>query len=126
MQRFSPHLISTAFFITCLTAAFYSEAADQNPGSSMQLPSWVESIGESSKKPITAEAPEEAIVPVVQPSVQGRSSSNPNNFSTKTAPATLTKSTDTTQSKPTLSERAARLFDPEVLKTAWTDLLQTA
>jgi len=123
MQRFSPHLISTAFFITCLTAAFYSEAADQNPGSSMQLPSWVESIGESSKKPITAEAPEEAIVPVVQPSVQGRSSSNPNNFSTKTAPATLTKSTDTTQSKPTLSERAARLFDPEVLKTAWTDLL---
>jgi tetratricopeptide (TPR) repeat protein len=123
MQRFSPHLISTAFFITCLTAAFYSEAADQNPGSSMQLPSWVESIGESSKKPITAEAPEEAIVPVVQPSVQGRSSSNPNNFSTKTAPATLTKSTDTTQSKATLSERAARLFDPEVLKTAWTDLL---
>lgn len=123
MQRFSPHLISTAFFITCLTAAFYSEAADQNPGSSMQLPSWVESIGESSKKPITAEAPEEAIVPVVQPSVQGKSSSNPNNFSTKTAPATLTKPTDTTQSEPTLSERAARLFDPEVLKTAWTDLL---
>ena len=123
MQRFSPHLISTAFFITCLTAAFYSEAADQNPGSSMQLPSWVESIGESSKKPVTAEAPEEAIVPVVQPSVQGKSSSNPNNLSTKTAPATLTKSTDTAQSKPTLSERAARLFDPEVLKTAWTDLL---
>ena len=112
-----------AFFITCFTAAFYSEAADQNPGSSMQLPSWVESIGGPSKQPNTAATPEEAIVPVVQPSVQGKSPSNANSLSTKTAPATLTKSTETTQGKPTLTERAARLFDPEVLKTAWTDLL---
>ena len=35
----------------------------------------------------------------------------------------LPNQTTTTQSKPTLSERAARLFDPEVIKTAWNDLL---
>ena len=123
MQRFSQHLISTAFFITCVTVAFYSEAAEQKSGSSMQLPSWVESIGQSSEKQVTEVVPEEAIVPVVQPSVRSRVSSSTNRESTKTAPPTLTKPTNTTQSKPTLSERAARLFDPEVLKTAWSDLL---
>ena len=123
MQRFSQHLISTAFFITCVTAAFYSEAAEQKSGSSMQLPSWVESIGQPSEKQVTEAAPEEAIVPVVQPSVRSKTSAGANRKSTKTDPVTLTKPTDTTQSKPTLSERAARLFDPDVIKTAWNDLL---
>ena len=99
MQRFSPHLISKVFFITCLTAAFYSEAADQNPNSSMQLPSWVESIGESPKKQITEKSPEEAVVPVSQPSFQVKSSSKSNDLSKKTTPATLSKSTKTTPSK---------------------------
>ncbi len=123
MQRFSQHLILTAFFITCVTTAFYSEAAEQKSGSSMQLPSWVESIGQPSEKQVTEAAPEEAIVPVVQPSVRSKTSAGANRKSTKTDPVTLTKPTDTTQSKPTLSERAARLFDPDVIKTAWNDLL---
>ncbi|MBC89344.1 MAG: hypothetical protein CMJ71_01420, partial [Planctomycetaceae bacterium] len=76
MQRFSQHLISTAFFITCVTAACYSEAAEQKSGSSMQLPSWVESIGQSSERQITESAPEEAIIPVVQPSARSQSSSD--------------------------------------------------
>ena len=123
MQRFSQRLISTAFFITCLTAAFYSEAAEQKSGSSMQLPSWVESIGQPTETQVSEAAPEEAIVPVVQPLVKSKSSPGTNRKSTETTPATLTKPMNTTQSKPTLSERAARLFDPEVLKTAWNDLL---
>ena len=123
MQRFSQHLISTAFFITCVTGAFYSEAAEQKSSSSMQLPSWVESIGQPSEKQGSEAPPEEAIVPVVQPSVRSKASAGTNRKSTETAPATLTKPTDTTQSKPTLSERAARLFDPDVIKTAWNDLL---
>ena len=123
MQRFSQHLISTAFFITCVTGAFYSEAAEQKSSSSMQLPSWVESIGQPSEKQGSEAAPEEAIVPIVQSSVRSKASAGTNRKSTETAPATLTKPTDTTQSKPTLSERAARLFDPDVIKTAWNDLL---
>ncbi|MDG1991498.1 MAG: tetratricopeptide repeat protein, partial [Pirellulales bacterium] len=123
MQRFSQHFISTAFFITCVTAAFYSEAAEQKSGSSMQLPSWVESIGQPTETQVSEAAPEEAIVPVVQPLVRSKSSPGTNRKSTETAPETVTKPTNTTQSKPTLSERAARLFDPEVLKTAWNDLL---
>ena len=123
MQRFSQHLISTAFFITCVTGAFYSEAAEQKSSSSMQLPSWVESIGQPSEKQGSEAVPEEAIVPIVQSSVRSKASAGTNRKSTGTAPATLTKPTDTTQSKPTLSERAARLFDPDVIKTAWNDLL---
>jgi len=127
MQRFSQHLISTAFFITCVTAACYSEAAEQKSGSSMQLPSWVESIGQSSERQITESAPEEAIIPVVQPSARSQSSSDSyiksTSNSSKTAQSGITKPSTTPQSKPTLSERAARLFDPEVIKTAWNDLL---
>ena len=127
MQRFSQRLISTAFFITCVTAACYSEAAEQKSGSSMQLPSWVESIGQSSETQITESAPEEAIIPVVQPAARSQSSSDSyiksTSNSSKTAQSSITKPTTTTQSKPTLSERAARLFDPEVIKTAWNDLL---
>ena len=127
MQRFSQHIISTAFFITCATAAFYSEAAEQTSGPSMQLPSWVESIGQPSKKQITETAPEEAIVPVVQPSARSNPSSESHlkqaNRSSETAQATIADQNSTPQNKPTLSERAARLFDPEVIKTAWNDLL---
>ena len=127
MQRFSQHIISTAFFITCATAAFYSEAAERTSGPSMQLPSWVESIGQPSEKQITEAAPEEAIVPVVQPSARSNPSSDSHlrqaNRSSETAPATIPDQKSTPQTKPTLSERAARLFDPEVIKTAWNDLL---
>jgi hypothetical protein len=77
MQRFSQYLFSTAFFITCIHFAFDTEAVEQKNGTSMQLPSWVESIGEPSKSQSDGTAPEEAIVPVVQSAVKSKNPSNP-------------------------------------------------
>ena len=85
----------------------------------MQLPTWVESIGKPSTNQIDGVAPEEAIVPVVQPSVISKTASD---SSRNKATAPLQKEqkqisgpTISTLSKPTLSERAAQLFDPKVL-----------
>jgi hypothetical protein len=63
MQRFSQYLFTTAFFITCIHFGFVTAAAEQKNGTSMQLPSWVESIGEPSERQRDGTAPEEAIVP---------------------------------------------------------------
>ncbi|MDB4358467.1 tetratricopeptide repeat protein, partial [bacterium] len=96
----------------------------------MQLPSWVESIGEPSKSQSDGTAPEEAIVPVVQSAVESKNSSNSYSRKTNTTPQItqeqIPRSRASSQSKPSLSERAARLFDPEVLKTAWNDLLPSS
>ena len=130
MQRFSQHLFSTAFFIACIHFAFNTEAVEQKNGTSMQLPSWVESIGEPSKSQSDGAAPEEAIVPVVQSAVESKNSSNSYSRKTNTTPQItqeqIPRSRASSQSKPSLSERAARLFDPEVLKTAWNDLLPSS
>ncbi len=127
MQRFSQYLLTPAFFITCIHFAPVATAAEQRKSTSMQLPTWVESIGKPSTNQIDGVAPEEAIVPVVQPSVLSKTASD---SSRKKATAPLQKEqkqisgpTISTLSKPTLSERAAQLFDPKVLKTAWNDLL---
>ena len=82
MQRFSQYLFSTAFFIACIHFAFDTEAVEQKNGTSMQLPLWVESIGEPSKSQSDGTAPEEAIVPVVQSAVKSKNSSN--SYSRKT------------------------------------------
>ena len=127
MQRFSQYLLTPAFFITCIHFAPAATAAEQRNSTSMQLPTWVESIGKPSTNQIDGVAPEEAIVPVVQPSVISKTASD---SSRNKATAPLQKEqkqisgpTISTLSKPTLSERAAQLFDPKVLKTAWNDLL---
>jgi tetratricopeptide (TPR) repeat protein len=127
MQRFSQYLLTPAFFITCIHFAPVATAAEQRKSTSMQLPTWVESIGKPSTNQIDGVAPEEAIVPVVQPSVLNKTASD---SSRKKAAAPLQTEqkqisgpTISTLSKPTLSERAAQLFDPKVLKTAWNDLL---
>ena len=127
MQRFSQYLLTPAFFITCIHFAPVATAAEQRNNTSMQLPTWVESIGKPSTNQIDGVAPEEAIVPVVQPSVLSKTASD---SSRKKASAPLQTEqkqisgpTISTLSKPTLSERAAQLFDPKVLKTAWNDLL---
>ena len=127
MQRFSQYLLTPAFFITCIHFAPAATAAEQRNSTSMQLPTWVESIGKPSTNQIDGVAPEEAIVPVVQPSVISKTASD---SSRNKATAPLQKEekqisgpTVSTLSKPTLSERAAQLFDPKVLKTAWNDLL---
>lgn len=127
MQRFSQYLLTPAFFITCIHFAPAATAAEQRNSTSMQLPTWVESIGKPSTNQIDGVAPEEAIVPVVQPSVISKTASD---SSRNKATAPLQKKqkqisgpTISTLSKPTLSERAAQLFDPKVLKTAWNDLL---
>ena len=127
MQRFSQYLLTPAFFITCIHFAPAATATEQRNSTSMQLPTWVESIGKPSTNQIDGVAPEEAIVPVVQPSVISKTASD---SSRNKATAPLQKKqkqisgpTISTLSKPTLSERAAQLFDPKVLKTAWNDLL---
>ncbi|MBT6458494.1 MAG: hypothetical protein HOK57_01565, partial [Planctomycetaceae bacterium] len=118
MQRFSQYSFTAAFFITCIHFAFVTAAAEQKNGTSMQLPSWVESIGEPSKRQRDGTAPEEAIVPVVQPSVKSKKTSDSYgkkaNAPSQIAQELIPGSTASSQNKPTLSERAARLFDPEV------------
>ncbi len=107
-------------------AATVSLAAESQPNAAMRMPSWVESLGQSEAETVSGnESALEAIVPVGRPSVGGKPA--PRNTQSE-APVTRRPAppASTAQESPTLTERAARLFDPKLLKAAWSDLMPKA
>ena len=119
-------LAPAALALVASGATTVSLAAESQPNAAMRMPSWVESLGQSEAEAATGSEPAlEAIVPVARPSVGGKAA--PRNTQHDAPVASRPAPTaSTAPESPTLTERAARLFDPKLLKAAWSDLMPRA
>jgi len=118
------HLLSASITLVVVGNVPCGLAAEPQAERTMRMPSWVESMAEPVEQDQSTEPALEAIVPVARPSIGGKPTTQ-NSRTSRPATQRPQPITEATES-PTLQERAARLFDPQLLKAAWSDLMPKA